>query len=132
MKLYYDFDIESFEAWSGAKDTQQAIIDAGKVAEFNALIDDIFPEGCTETTMNDYLWFDSESIFEMLGLDEDGNEPEDEENEDENAEQTDPADYATFDDFCQDCDHCPFDKACKTQDDCRAYFEKVKGGLVYA
>lgn len=138
MRIYTEFDIESFAAWSGAEDTKRNILNAGKEAEFNALVDDIFPDGCTETEMNDYLRFDDAHIYEMLGLNEDGEEPEEEdetpedEEEDEEGEQTDPADYAVFDDFCQDCAFCPFDKVCKTQEECKERFEKVKGGLIYA
>ena len=47
--------IEAFEAWSGAIDTKEAIINAGKATEFDALLDDIFPNGCTETELNDFV-----------------------------------------------------------------------------
>ena len=127
MRLYTDFDIETFDAWSGGEYTKNAIIEAGKAADFNALVDDIFPDGCDATQMNDFLWFDDKSIFDMLGLDEDGKELE-EETEEEAAELTNPANYSTFDDFCQDCDCCPFNKICKTQDECKKHFEEVKGG----
>lgn len=104
MKIYEDFDLESFETWSGATDTKESIINAGKAAEFNALCDDIFPDGCTNTQMNDFLWFDTSYIYDLLGLDEDGNEPDEEET-------ADPADFEDFQDFCDHfptCDGCQF------------------------
>jgi hypothetical protein len=124
MKLYIDFDIENFEAWSGGKDTKESIINAGKAGEFNALVDDIFQDGCTETEMNDYLWFDSESIFEMLGLDEDGNEP----SEDEDEEPADVSGYDDFESFCNSfgssCEGCPFRSPLPC--DCESLFDEAK------
>ena len=61
--------IAAFDAWSGAIDTKEAIINADKATEFDALLDDIFPNGCTETELNDYLWFNDSEIYEMLGMD---------------------------------------------------------------
>lgn len=107
MRIYTDFNIENFGAWSGAVDTKENIINAGKADLFNALVDDIFPEGCDETTMNDFLWFETSYIYELLGLNEDGEEPEDETEED-----PDLSAFDTFDDFCESfgtsCDGCPF------------------------
>ena len=80
MRLYVEFDINNFEAWSGAVDTKNRIIEEGKAEAFNSLVDDIFPDGCTETEMNDFLWFDDEQIFDMLGIveEEEGEETEEE------------------------------------------------------
>lgn len=123
MKLYVDFDIESFQAWSGGEDTKNAIINAGKAAEFNALVDDIFPDGCTETTMNDCLWFDSVSIYEMLGLNEDGEEPEEEEDPDLSG-------YDDFESFCESfgtsCEGCLFNSP--LAHDCENLFDEIKKG----
>ena len=74
MKLYVEFDINNFEAWSGAVDTKNRIIEEGKAEAFNSLVEDIFPDGCTETEMNDFLWFDDEYIFELLGISDDEEE----------------------------------------------------------
>lgn len=68
MKIYREFTLESFEAWSGAVDTKNTIIDAGKENEFDSLVEEIFPDGASETEVNDFLWFDSDNIYEMLGI----------------------------------------------------------------
>lgn len=122
MRLYKEFS-ESYTPWSGAVETYQRIQDAGKWDALEAVLDDIYPEGMTETELNDLLWFESETVFEWLGI----SDEEETENE-EPTEQTDPADYSAFDDFCQDCDCCPFDKVCKTQEECKKRFEELKGG----
>ena len=57
-----------FDAWSGAKETKEAIINAGKEDEFEELIEELYPDGLSETTLNDLLRFYSESVFEVLGI----------------------------------------------------------------
>lgn len=74
MKVSYELDLNTFKAWSGAVDTLDKIKEADKVNEFESLLEDIFPEGCTETELNDYLWFDDEQIFEMLDIIEENEE----------------------------------------------------------
>jgi hypothetical protein len=52
--------ILNFEAWSGAVDTQERIINEGKANDFDALIKDLYPDGLSETQLNDLLWFEEE------------------------------------------------------------------------
>ena len=69
MKTFNEFaSIKTFNAWSGATDTQDRIINEGKADEFDNLIEELYPDGLTETTLNDLLWFEDEWIFEMLGI----------------------------------------------------------------
>lgn len=76
--------LEYFEAWSGGKDTLNDIIAANKIAELDCMFEELFSDSIpTETQVNDWLWFDREYIYENLGLDENGQLPEDED-EDEN------------------------------------------------
>jgi hypothetical protein len=80
MKVYTEITIAGFEAWAGAKDTKKRIIEAGKEDAFDALIEELYPDGIDETGLNDLLWFDDEWIFEVLGItDEDEDEEEYEE-----------------------------------------------------
>lgn len=124
MRLYSDFDINTFDAWSGGEDTKDAIINAGKADLFNALADDIFPDGCDVTQMNDFLRFDTQYIYELLGLDEDGNEPSEEEDE----ETPDLSAFDDFETFCESfgshCDGCPFSSV--HIKDCQAAFDEAK------
>ena len=69
MKVTYELEnIESFKAWSGAVPTVNAIVENGKQDEFMFILDDIFPKGCTETELNDFLWFDDDFIFSALDI----------------------------------------------------------------
>lgn len=126
MKLYREFS-EGYTPWSGAVDTYNRIQDAGKWETLEAVLEDIYPDGMTETELNDLLWFEPETVYEWLGIsDEEEEEEEDEDEDEEPAEMTDPANFSAFDDFCIDCECCPFDKVCKTQEECKKRFEELK------
>ena len=69
MKVYNDnLSLRNFDAWSGAVDTKETIIYAGKEKEFDFLIDELYPDGLTDTQLNDLLWFEEDWLFEMLGI----------------------------------------------------------------
>ena len=68
-KINEDTTLGNFEAWSGAIKTKQVILDNNKGEDFNALIEELYPDGLTETQLNDILWFDEDWIFESLGID---------------------------------------------------------------
>lgn len=71
MKVIFDYlKLETFDAWSGAKDTKKTILDNNKGDDFEALIEELYPEGLTETQLNDILWFESDWIFEQLNISE--------------------------------------------------------------
>lgn len=76
MKIITEISIYQFDAWSGAKETQAKIIEFDKENEFDALIEELYPDGLTETQLNDILWFDSEWIFDSLGINEEDEEDE--------------------------------------------------------
>ena len=89
MKIISEQSISEFNAWSGAKETQQIIIDNDKENDFDLLIEEIYPEGLTDGQLNDLLWFDSEWIFEQLGISEEEDNEEDDRDEDEYDENID-------------------------------------------
>ena len=71
-----DETLENFQTWSGATATKNAILDSGKEKDFERLIDDLYPEGLSDTQLNDFLWFESNWIFEQLGITEEEEETE--------------------------------------------------------
>lgn len=89
--MYVKKEICSFEdlynnSWSGAESTLDIIRDADKEDELMELLEETYGEETpTETELNDYLWYESEDIFDRLGLDENG-KPIDEEDDDEEIE----------------------------------------------
>ena len=68
MTITYELDLNSFEAWSGAKETLKRIQREGKCEELENVLEELYPDGMTETELNDLLWFDSESVYEWLGI----------------------------------------------------------------
>lgn len=78
MKVYNDCQkLRNFDAWSGAKETKQRILDENKEDEFESLIEELYPDGLTDTQLNDILWFEEDWLFESLGItDEDEDEEE--------------------------------------------------------
>ena len=77
MKVYQEIGIRDFEAWSGAVATKDLIIEHGKEDEFDALIEELYPDGVDETQLNDILWFDDEWVLESLGIEKEEEEEED-------------------------------------------------------
>lgn len=66
MKLYKEESISNFEFWSGAKDTAKYLTDK----EFNtieSMLEDLYPEGMDETQLNDFFWFEDDTIAKWLG-----------------------------------------------------------------
>ena len=68
MTITYELDLNRFEAWSGAKETLERIQREGKCDLLEQILEDIYPDGMTETELNDLLWFDSEAVYEWLGI----------------------------------------------------------------
>lgn len=64
----------TYTPWSGAISTYETIVEAGKKEEFESLIEELYPEGIEEVTLNDILWFEPEFILESLGLSEEEEE----------------------------------------------------------
>lgn len=62
--------LEDFEPWSGGEITYNRIMEEDKEDDFMLLAEEIFPDGCSETEFNDFLWFDRDYIYESLGIEE--------------------------------------------------------------
>ena len=70
MKITSEISLKNFKAWSGAKDTLNKLIELDKCDELEFILDDLYPDGMTETQLNDILWFEDEWIYETLGIEE--------------------------------------------------------------
>ena len=57
-----------FQPWAGATDTYETIIENNYLSAFEDMIEELYPDGIEETTLNDLLWFEPEFIFENLGI----------------------------------------------------------------
>ena len=103
MTITYELDLNSFEAWSGAKETLERIQREGKCAELENILEELHPDGMTETELNDLLWFDSESVYEWLGIRSEGQiEKEIEEAEAELEEKLSDLEFDLDDDLTEE------------------------------
>lgn len=68
MRIYKDLNLSSFEAWSGAVNTLERIKSERKCEELELILDDLYPDGMSETELNDLLWFDSDLVYKWLGI----------------------------------------------------------------
>jgi hypothetical protein len=75
MKTYNEnTTLVNFDAWSGAVETKERIINEGKADDFDNLIEELYPNGLSETQLNDILWFEEEWIYESLGIEDEDEE----------------------------------------------------------
>lgn len=63
------------------------IYNAGKLYELESLLEDEYPEGMTETELNDFIWFEEDTWRDWLDMEEDEDEDEEEEEEDEDEDE---------------------------------------------
>lgn len=63
-------NIYDFEFWSGARDTVEELTYSQLDTIFNILENDVFIDGCTDTELNDFFWFERDTIAEWLGYED--------------------------------------------------------------
>lgn len=68
MEYKVESSLERFEAWSGGKYTLDTLIEKGDCERLESMMEDIWGEEIpTETNINDFLWFERDTIAEWLG-----------------------------------------------------------------
>lgn len=68
-------DLADFDAWSGGEHTKCKIIEADLGVEFMEALEEHYPDGLTETELNDVLWFEDGWCYELVGLNSHGVTP---------------------------------------------------------
>ena len=66
MKINSELNLKSFEFWSGAKNHGFTY---SELNEIENSLEELYPEGASETTINDLFWFEEEFLCECIGLD---------------------------------------------------------------
>lgn len=69
MKITEEISLRNFEGWSGAVDTLNTLTDEQKDL-LEATLEELWPDGMDETSLNDLLWFENDAIAEWLGFDD--------------------------------------------------------------
>lgn len=79
-----DFSDLMNECWSGALDTLNTVYENDKEDELMSLLSlDTFGSMPSMTEVNDVLWFESDWIFEQLGISEDDDDDDKDDDDDE-------------------------------------------------
>ena len=143
MKIIMETSLENFEAWSGGRDTLNTLREKDLCDRLEFILDDLYPDGMTDTELNDLLWFEDDAIAEWLGfsdwedLENDGEEEEDEEEEEvgTDAEGKELLDYCVseelkFQTYCDkaNCSSCPFDCYTEELGDCKFAYNLMLEG----
>lgn len=85
MKVYTEISLNDFEFWSGAKDTVKYLT-SDEIDTIEGMLEEINPDGMDETEINDFFWFDDDTIAEWLGYEDFEQIMKREEEDDENKE----------------------------------------------
>lgn len=66
MIVHCDLSLENFEAWSGGKDTLDSLSHSD-CEELEKHLEELYPDGMTDSELNDFLWFERDTIADLLG-----------------------------------------------------------------
>lgn len=89
VKTINEYDTNDFgrlyeNSWSGARQTLDDIRNADLEEEFMQYLDEMFgADEVGDTELNDFIWFERDTIYDYLGLDENGERPKDDEDDEE-------------------------------------------------
>ena len=66
MTITTETKLRNFEFWAGAEDTAKYLT-LEELDTIESHLEELYPEGMTETELNDLFWFDDDFIAELLG-----------------------------------------------------------------
>lgn len=66
MKIYAEKSLNDFDFWSGAVDTVNYLT-YEEIEQIEGMLDELYPDGMDETSINDFFWFEDDMIAEWLG-----------------------------------------------------------------
>ena len=67
MKVYSEINLRDFEFWSGAKSNAETLT-SEQLDIVESILEDAYPDGMNETEINDFFWFEFDTIREWLGI----------------------------------------------------------------
>lgn len=66
MKLFKEESLSNFEFWSGGKDTAEYLTEQ-EFDQIETILEELYPDGMSDTELNDLFWFEDDTIAEWLG-----------------------------------------------------------------
>ena len=68
MLVNKEVNLGNFEFWSGAVETVKYLT-SEELETIETILEEVYPEGIDETTLNDLFWFNDDEIANWLGYD---------------------------------------------------------------
>lgn len=68
MRIVKEMSLTDFTPWSGAVPTYNRVKEEDKLDLLESLLEKILTDIPTESELNDIFWFESEWIYEILGM----------------------------------------------------------------
>ena len=68
IKIVDEINLSDFDAWGQAVDVKNRILDEGKEDEFENYVNELYPDGISQTSLNDLLVYESSDIYKYLGI----------------------------------------------------------------
>ena len=65
MKIYVENSLRNFEFWCGARDRVKYLTDED-FDQIEKILEEHYPDGMSETEVNDLFWFEEDTIAEWL------------------------------------------------------------------
>lgn len=73
MKIYSEKRLVNFQFWGGAEENADKL-SYEQLDQLEGILEELYPDGMSETEINDLLWFDFETVCEWLGIEEEEDE----------------------------------------------------------
>ena len=67
MKVYSEINLRDFKFWSGGAANAETLT-SEQLDMVESILEDAYPDGMEETKINDFFWFDFDTIREWLGI----------------------------------------------------------------
>lgn len=68
MKINYEESLRDFGFWSGAEYNRNLFTDE-ELDSLESILETEYPDGITETELNDLFWFEDKYLCELIGID---------------------------------------------------------------
>ena len=67
MKVYNEESIHDFKFWDEAADHAEMLTES-ELDQFEDYVELAYPDGIESTMLNDWMWFDFESVCAVIGV----------------------------------------------------------------
>lgn len=69
MTIKQEISLRNFEFWSGAKYTAE-VLTPEQIDTIETYLEDLYPDGASDTDINDIFWFERDMLAEWLGFED--------------------------------------------------------------